>query len=479
MEKFAQPTILDTITSEQSQAALLNILDDMEESKQWLGDQRSATLNMMEDLVEQQNELKASRKQFQDLNSMLIALTTKTSTKGALDFLAWSLRTIARFRKVVILVPASNKDLKVVSSAGFPKDWPLEKVVVSLKEKNKLFAHSYFTGKFFAVDNVRSAGVRIDKEIIEMLTLTSVLIMPLSMGTEEKSLIIADRGELLAFSLEEKAVFQTFNSQAEAVLTKIHLVDILKTQKEKLEALDKAKSEFLSTASHQLRTPLSTMRWSFETLLEEDLGKLTKEQKEHLQETYEANQRLIRIVNDLLNVSRIEMGRVKQEPKLLKIETVIEKVIAEQAQPAKEQKVTLSFKKPKASLPEIFVDKEHLRAVLENLISNAIRYNKPKGRVDVEVSLERPKALVKIADTGLGIPKAQQKRVFTKFFRGENVTRKEKGGTGLGLHIAKSYIETWGGKMWFESEEDKGSTFFFTVPIAKDETKKNKSFLSS
>lgn len=233
----------------------------------------------------------------------------------------------------------------------------------------------------------------------------------------------------------------------------------------KEKGIDKAKTEFVSLASHQLRTPLSTVNWYSEMLLAGDVGEISTEQKSYLEEIYKGNQRMVDLVNTLLDVSRIELGTFLVESKLTDIIALTRGVIDEQKLQIDEKKIihTCTFEK---KLPQIQTDPKLLRMVIQNLLSNAIKYTPDDGTIDVSFSLADAKnVMLKISDTGYGIPANQQDRIFTKLFRADNVIGKDTEGTGLGLYIAKSIIEQSGGKLWFESEENKGTTFYATLPI--------------
>jgi len=450
------------ITSELQQQALMNILEDMQEDKQFLKNQRTAILNILEDLSQEQEQLKASRKQFQDLNSMLVALTTKTSIKGALDFLAWSLCTIAKFKKVTVLTPNKNRDLRCTSSAGFPKNWPLDKISISLKDKEDILIVSYFGEKLVAINNARSPDVMINNEIVEMLTLTSFLLIPLSMGGGGKSLVIADRGELLPFPPAEKAVFKTFTSQAESVLTKINLLAILETQKKKLEELDKLKDEFLNIAAHDLRTPATAIKGYISMILDGDAGEVSDKVREMLKDAYGGNERLINLVGDFLNVSRIEQGKIKIIPKAADLEKIVETSVKELTGLAQEKGLTLEYKK--AKLPKVLADEERIIEVLNNLIGNAIKFTE-KGGITISHEANKDEIVTHITDTGIGISQEAQKHLFEKFYRKSEHTAQV--GLGLGLYICKLIIEGSGGKIWAKSEPGKGSTFSFSLPVVK------------
>ena len=232
------------------------------------------------------------------------------------------------------------------------------------------------------------------------------------------------------------------------------------------KAIERMKTEFVSISAHQLRTPLSAIKWTLKMFLDGDLGKITKEQREFLEKTYKSNERMINLINDLLNVTRIEEGRYLYRPVLADIVPICQSVIDSYKEEIEKKNLKFEFKKPK-ELPKVRVDIEKISLAIQNLLENAILYNLPGGKVEISLKLKENKIEFSIRDTGIGIPKDQQKRVFTKFFRAPNAMRMETEGSGLGLFITKNIIEAHGGEIWFESEEGKGTTFYFTLPMAQ------------
>ena len=228
--------------------------------------------------------------------------------------------------------------------------------------------------------------------------------------------------------------------------------------------IDRMKTEFVSVASHQLRTPLSAVKWYLEMLLAGDAGKINKEQEDFLHQAYDSNERMIALVNGLLNVSRIEAGRLSIEPKVTDIIQLSQTVIGELMPLIQKNKIKFKFLKS-GKLPLIKVDSELISQVIMNLLSNAIKYTPAGGKVDYKVELLKNEIKFIVKDTGLGIPNNQQKRIFERFFRADNVIVKDTEGTGLGLYVAKSVVELSGGKIDFVSRENKGSTFWFTLPL--------------
>ncbi|MFH0951532.1 MAG: ATP-binding protein [bacterium] len=227
--------------------------------------------------------------------------------------------------------------------------------------------------------------------------------------------------------------------------------------------VDRAKTEFVSLASHQLQTPLSAVNWHTEMLLDGAPGPLNKKQKEFVRAIFEGNQRMIKLVNALLNVSRIDMGTLSVTPKKTNLTKLINTVIEELL--FKIDVKDLKIVKKYVKLPKINIDAQLMSIVLQNVISNAIKYSREKSKVYISTSKDKHYVIIAVKDYGYGIPKAEQPRIFTKLFRADNVKTRKVEGTGLGLYVAKSVIDAFRGKIWFVSEENKGTTFFIAIPL--------------
>ena len=233
---------------------------------------------------------------------------------------------------------------------------------------------------------------------------------------------------------------------------------------ERLAEANRMKSEFISVVSHQLRSPLSNLRWAIELLTSGRINGVSEKQLEYFKILKENSARMRELVSDLLTVSRLETAKLPLKQKEISLEDLAREIIEELEAFAGASNVKLALKAPK-NLPKVFADPSQVRLVIENLLDNAIRYIKEKGKVEMKLERTDKYCRFEIKDTGVGIPKEDQKYIFQKFFRSENVMRYQTQGSGLGLYIAKSIVKRSGGKIGFKSQEGVGSTFWFTLPI--------------
>lgn len=239
----------------------------------------------------------------------------------------------------------------------------------------------------------------------------------------------------------------------------------LEEQVKRVQELDKTKSEFISIAAHQLRTPLSAIKWTFKMMIDEDVGEITLEQKEFLKRGYITNERMISLVNDLLNVSRIEEGRFGYEFKPEAIEDIIETLLKAAYPLFEEKRINFMLNKPAKPLRKINADAEKLTLALENILNNAIKYTPPQGKISLSMEEKENQLTITITDSGVGVPKDQISKLFTKFFRGSNVIRLQTDGSGLGLFITKNVIEKHKGHITIQSEESKGTVVKVALPF--------------
>ena len=240
--------------------------------------------------------------------------------------------------------------------------------------------------------------------------------------------------------------------------------ELRKTYKE-LKKLDIAKSEFISIASHQLRTPLTAIKGYASLISDKAYGEFTGKMRKPLRNIYSSVERLIKLVNDLLSISRIEAGKIKVEPEEFLLEGLINNVIEELGNLAKAKKLYLKWEASKKPVVKVFLDKAKIRQVVLNIVDNAIKYTQTGG---ITISYEQENGLcrIEIRDTGEGMTRAEISNLFKTFSRGAAGKRTWTEGAGLGLYIAKNFTEMHNGRIWVESTgKKKGSTFYVELPI--------------
>ncbi len=256
---------------------------------------------------------------------------------------------------------------------------------------------------------------------------------------------------------------EAYNSYARQLVRK----DLdLTQQNERFSQLNKDKSEFVSTVSHQLRTPLSAIKWTLDALLKSnDAGTLTTEQRALLMKAYEYNERIINLIQDMLGIDRIESGALGFSFLDIDIADLVDNIIEEVDGEARRRDIKLVVNKDQ-NLPKISVDPQKMRAVFQNLIENSLKYTRAGGTITIDFHVvTNDKMDITVADSGIGIPSDQQSNIFSRFFRAENAKALDPEGSGLGLFIVKTIITRHGGDMTFDSAEGKGTTFRITLPL--------------
>lgn len=240
----------------------------------------------------------------------------------------------------------------------------------------------------------------------------------------------------------------------------------LKSENAKLKEMVNFKSDIISMISHQLRTSLTASKWILKMLLDGDLGELTEEQRNFIKKTHENNEKMICLVSEMININKENNTEITHDFDHHDIVGIVEDVLEDFIGEAKEKKVTIHFTKPN----EIFIrcDQNKIKTAIQALMENAIKYNKEKGSIFVNLESDGHDVTLSVRDTGIGICKDEHDQIFNKFFRAQNAKKRENVGSGLGLFATKNIIDRHGGKIWFESKENEGTTFFVSLPIQKN-----------
>lgn len=280
--------------------------------------------------------------------------------------------------------------------------------------------------------------------------------------------IIADE---LVIAIENALRFEEIQSFNFTLQQKVNeATKKLRATNEKLKSLDESKDEFISMASHQLRTPLTSVKGYVSMVLEGDAGKITAMQRQLLDQAFISSQRMVYLIADLLNVSRLRTGKFLIEPKPTNLAEVVGGEVAQLVETAKSRNLELTYNKPD-NFPTLMLDETKVRQVVMNFIDNAIYYTPAGGHINVEVVDKLDNIKFTVKDDGIGVPKNEQHHLFSKFYRAGNARKARPDGTGLGLFMAQKVIIAQGGAIIFKSQEGKGSTFGFTFAKNKLEVK--------
>lgn len=290
----------------------------------------------------------------------------------------------------------------------------------------------------------------------------------LSSGYSQQDVkLLSAIGDELAIAIENARSVQEVRELNTTLQQRIdHATQQLRTSNEKLRKLDATKDEFISMASHQLRTPLTSIKGYLSMVLEGDMGEVNDQQQKVLSEAYSSSERMVRLIGDFLNVSRLQTGKFVIDAHPTDLAKVIGEEVESMQRLAESHGMTLVYKHLK-KFPTLNVDADKLRQVIMNFIDNAIYYSRPGATIAVKAYVEADAAVIEVHDQGIGVPEEDQAQLFTKFFRAENARRQRPDGTGVGLFLASKVVSAQGGEVVFTSREGKGSMFGFRLPIKK------------
>lgn len=357
---------------------------------------------------------------------------------------------------------------------------PFNQIEIPISDPNNLMARAVREHKSFTTENAHYVFTPVlseeeSQKIQHIMQTKTTLIYPIFLRSEPIGVFIASTGKLKAeLTNEELEIIQTFVDGAAIALQHSVLftnlkksTDSLQEANERLKQIDKLKDEFVSLASHELRTPMTVIKNYLWMLLYDKKSQLTDTQKQYTERAYASVDRLIALVNDMLNVSRIESGRLTINLQPIDIKNLVEETVTEIEPQANTQEIHLYSQTPDTKLRDVVADSSRIKEVLINLIGNALKFTPKGGEIKVSLIPDEEKVTIQVTDTGKGIKAEDLPKLFKKFsIIGSDYLRKlNSQGTGLGLYLSKSIIELHGGKIWVESKgEDRGATFSFTLP---------------
>jgi signal transduction histidine kinase len=241
----------------------------------------------------------------------------------------------------------------------------------------------------------------------------------------------------------------------------------LEAEIDHLKKINDSKSHLISISAHELRTSLTATKWILQMLIDKEVGDLNIEQKKFLEKVFESNERAITVVNEMLSINHAEEVVLKYSFENIDILPIVENVISDFSGESRRHNKEIILLRPEKNPPKVQADAEKIKIIMQNLIENGLKYSNEGDKVFVTFSEKNSELEIRVKDNGIGIKKEDQDKIFNKYFRAENAKEKDKVGSGLGLTIIREMIEKHGGKIWFESEEGKGTTFYFTIPTTK------------
>ncbi|MDB5161755.1 MAG: Sensor protein resE [Candidatus Saccharibacteria bacterium] len=323
-----------------------------------------------------------------------------------------------------------------------------------------------------------------DRSVKRLLTSHKIeIVMALSQGGSIVGFLCLGEHRISAYSRRDLRVLETISDELviaiQNALSVQEVKDVnahleqridsatkeLRASNTQLQKLDEAKDEFISMASHQLRTPLTSIKGYISMLSEGDVGKVTDEQKHLLDEAFMSSERMVRLIGDFLNVSRLQTGKFIVEKHPADLAKIVEQEIDSLATNAASRNLKFTYKKPK-KFPELNLDESKIRQVIMNFSDNAIYYSKDNSTIKINLKADKQMVEFTVKDTGIGVPEEEKEQLFNKFFRATNARKQRPDGTGVGLFLAKKVIDAHDGDIIFESKEGKGSTFGFRLPLA-------------
>ncbi len=387
----------------------------------------------------------------------------------SLDIIAGALKV-----KTGYLVVMNGDDIyKIAATNDAHKDLITRKQLSHFKRRLTIYDEAKQDGFEYSHLN------ELDAYVVLRLELQSNIVGYLILGQKQSGNMFTKQdvnlleilSQELAVAIQNAKNFEEIQAFSEKLEKEVEQATAeLKEKNRRLEELDQAKDDFISMASHQLRTPLTTIKGYLSMLLEGDAGKIPKNQREFIDMSFVSSQRMAHLISDLLNVSRISTGRLTFDSAEFDLVKVIREEVGQLEQQADARSVSLTFHEPEEESIIVDLDEGKMRQVIMNFTDNAVYYS-PQGSVDVYIDKVDDKVEVKVKDDGIGVTEEDQKQLFTKFYRAENARHVRPDGTGLGLYMAKQVIEAQDGEIIFESEEGKGSTFGFRFDLNKDDAK--------
>lgn len=427
---------------------------DLEKFNAWHKKNRKAIINILEDVNRANSELEKALAQTMTMYRIAVELSKSLNEEQLLDAIILHSARLVQAKKGSLIVMRGPKLYQAtVHNKASDLHLELADSPIYWVAKNK---------KSIAINDFSRTTY---KDFSRLTNIKNLLAVPLVQSNKCLGVLcLIDKKE--GFSVKDSQALETLAHQATVTLLNARIHDREKKTIAKLKEVDKMKADFVASVSHELRSPLTTIKGYLDLVTEGEAGPLTQEQTDFLGIVDQSSTRLLNLINDLLTVAKIESDGLQITRQLLSINDVLESVAKTITPQIKQKKLNFKMGLSKQNVM-INGDFDRLEQVVINFISNAIKFTASGGTIELISSVKSNAMIVGVKDTGIGISAADKKRLFDKFFRSQEAIIQHVKGTGLGLAIAKGIVEKHQGKIWVESTPGKGSTFFFSLPIKK------------
>jgi signal transduction histidine kinase len=335
-------------------------------------------------------------------------------------------------------------------------------------DRTSISGRAFLDRRAIQVDDMQAEGTEypLSCALARQFDHRTVLVIPLLREGQPFGTILLRRREVRPFDERERTLLQTFGDQAAIALENVRLFHEIDDKSRQLEIANKHKSEFLANMSHELRTPLNAIIGFSEVLLERLFGDLNEKQDDYLKDIHSSGKHLLSLINDILDLSKIEAGRMELEPSSVDAAAAVSNALTLVRERAQRHAIAL-VQDVDPALGTIIVDERKFKQILLNLLSNAVKFTPDGGRIEVTARRANGVAEIAVRDSGIGIAPEDQAAVFEEFRQvGRDYTKKQEG-TGLGLALTRRFVELHGGRIWLESAPGQGATFTFTIPVAE------------
>ena len=426
----------------------------LENFNKWLKKNRKAFINILEDVNSANHQLEKALSQTMTMYKIAVELSKSLDEQNLLEAILINSAKLVQAKSGSLVLKSQSKLNQAANYNNAPELYlDINRNPVKWVEKHK---------KPIIINDFSKTSYR---NFSEQTHIKSFMAVPLIQRGKAIGVLCLFNKEG-GFSRKDSQPLETLAHQATVTILNARIHEREKRTIQKLKEVDKMKADFVASVSHELRSPLTTIKGYLDLVIEGEGGPVTETQSEFLSIVDQSSTRLLNLINDLLMVAKIESDNLRIKKELLSVNDILESVSKGMLPEAKKKKLKLVLRVVKNS-PVIDGDFDRLEQVIVNFISNAIKFTEAGGSIELFDTIKENKVVIGVKDTGIGISAEDKKKLFDKFFRSDDAIIKNIKGTGLGLAIAKGIVEQHKGKVWVESTQGKGSTFYFSLPIKR------------